>query len=221
LATGERDGHERPELHDVSADAFHQAMSRLRQHIGAGPDGWYIPPAVKGAYRIGPRVGCDWTLFQTLVAEAEDAAARHDTATAIAYYREALELVEGEPFVDVPPGAYTYADTKGLLTDIPLAVAKAAHDLAALALPTDARTALWAAEQGRLILPTQLKLFDMAGAAAAELGDAAALERILQAKCWAHERLDPDGGVPPETMALFRHLRERMAARELEESTAR
>ncbi len=56
------------------------------------------------------------------------------------------------------------------------------------------------------MLPTQLSLFDHAMAASAELGDLAGLEQPLAARCWAHSQLDPDGGVPPETNGLYRHL---------------
>ncbi|MCA1671286.1 MAG: hypothetical protein LC799_03460 [Actinobacteria bacterium] len=47
------------------------------------------------------------------------------------------------------------------------------------------------------------------------MGDAGALERIIQAKCWAHEQLDPDGGVPVETMELYRHLKAKLATKEM------
>jgi hypothetical protein len=57
-------------------------------------------------------------------------------------------------------------------------------------------TPLWATQQGLLLLPTQLCLFDAAMAASAELGDVAGLEQALAAKC----------GVPPETNELYRHL---------------
>ena len=67
-------------------------------------------------------------------------------------------------------------------------------------------TPLWATQQGLLLLPTQLCLFDAAMAASAELGDVAGLEQALAAKCWAHAQIDPDCGVPPETNELYRHL---------------
>ena len=174
-----------------------------------------MPPAVDGAYSPGPGFGCDWVLFQALVAAGAQAAARHETAKAIALYREALELVNGEPFADVPPGSCTWADAKHLITDIQLAVAKAATDLAKLAMSAEPETAAWAAQQGLLLLPTQLELFDTWAIAAAEMGDAGALEQCIKAKCWAHEQLDPDGGVAPETMELYRRLKAKLADKDL------
>jgi len=195
-----------PKLREITPKSFHQGMSRLRAILGQGANGWHIPPAVDGAYSPGTDVGCDWTLFQALAASGVASLARQDTARAIALYREALELVQGEPFSAVPGDAFAWAEAKHLVTDIRLAVAKVAHDLASVTRESDPTTALWATQQGLLLLPTQLGLFDQAMAASAELGDVAGLERMLAAKCWAHGEIDPDGGVPPETSDLYRHL---------------
>ena len=205
------DGRER--LQDVSAETFHQAMSRLRKQLGEGVSGWHLPNAVDGAYGIGAGVGCDWTLFEALTQAAADAAARHDTPKAIGLYREALQLIEGEPFADVAPGSHSWVDSEHLATDIRLAVTTAASSLAELAMASEPETAVWATEQGRLLLPTQLALFDTWMAAAAAMGDAEGIDQALQAKCWAHEQLDPDGGIPPETMELYRHLRAQVTGR--------
>ena len=204
-----------PRLRDVSPEAFHQAMSRLRRQLGEGAAGWHLPLAVDGAYSPGPGVGCDWILFRGLVAAGADAGAHHETAEAIALYREALELVQGEPFADVAPGSCNWADAKHLVTDMQLAVSTAASDLAKLAITTEPETAVWAAQQGLLLLPTQLELFDTWMTAAAEMGDSGALDQCVQAKCWAHEQLDPDGGVAPETMELYRRLKAKLSNKEL------
>jgi hypothetical protein len=204
---------ERERLHEVTVDTFHQAMSRLRKQLGEGALGWHLPMAVHGAYVPGPGVGCDWTLFQALAALGAEAAARHETAKAIRLYREALELVEGEPFADVPPGSHVWVETEHLDTDIRLAVSQAASQLAEVAMHSDPETALWATHQGRLLLPTQLNLFDTWMTAAAELGDANGVDQALQAKTWAYGQLDPDGGVPPETMELYRHLMAKVSGR--------
>jgi hypothetical protein len=201
-------------LQEVTVDTFHQAMSRLRKQLGEGASGWHLPMAVHGTYVPGPGVGCDWTLFQALAALGAEAAARHETAKAIRLYREAVELVEGEPFADVPPGSHVWVETEHLDTDIRLAVAHAASQLAEVAMHSDPATALWATQQGRLLLPTQLNLFDTWMMAAAELGDANGIDQALQAKTWAYRQLDSDGGVPPETMELYRHLIAKVSGRE-------
>jgi hypothetical protein len=205
---------ERERLQEVTVDTFHQAMSRLRKQLGEGAAGWHLPMAVEGAYVPGPGVGCDWTLFQALAALGAEAAARHETAKAIRLYREALDLVQGEPFADVPPGSHVWVDTEHLVTDIRLAVSRAASQLADVAMSTEPETALWATQQGRLLLPTQLDLFDTWMTAAAELGDAAGIDEALQAKTWAYGQLDPDAGVPPETMQLYRHLMAKVNGRD-------
>jgi len=201
---------QRPTLKEMTTESFHQAMSRLRRQLGQGAAGPHLPLAVDGGYVPGPGVGCDWTLFQGLVALGAEAAARHETDKAIAAYWEALQLVAGQPFADVAGGACVWADAKQLTTDIGLAVAEAAATLAELAMPTDPETAVRATQQGLLLLPTQLPLFDSWMYAATELGDAAGLQRALDAKCWAHNQLDPDAGVPPETMNLYRTLMRRL-----------
>ncbi|HEX2185107.1 MAG TPA: bacterial transcriptional activator domain-containing protein, partial [Chloroflexota bacterium] len=208
-------------LQEVTVDTFHQAMSRLRKQLGEGALGWHLPMAVHGAYVPGPGVGCDWTLFQALAALGAEAAARHETAKAIRLYREALELVEGEPFADVPPGSHVWVETEHLDTDIRLAVSQAASQLAEVAMHSDPETALWATQQGRLLLPTQLNLFDTWMMAAAELGDANGIDQALQAKTWAYGQLDPDGGVPPETMELYRHLMAKVNGRERVDQSGR
>ena len=190
----------------MSADTFHQAMSRLRRQLGEGASGWHLPMADGGAYVIGSEVGCDWTLFQALAAAAAEANGRRDRVEAMALYREALELVEGEPFADVAPGSYGWADAEQLVTDIRNAVRDAASELARLAMPAEPETAVWATQRGLLLLPTQLKLFDTWMTGAAAMGDVDGLQQAWQAKCWAHEQLDPQGGVPPDTMELYRHL---------------
>ncbi len=47
------------------------------------------------------------------------------------------------------------------------------------------------------------------------MGDAGALEQCIKAKCWAHEQLDPDGGVAPETMELYRRLKAKLFDKQL------
>ncbi len=217
---------ERRRFQEVTPKAVYEAMSRLRKQLGEGTRGWHLPVAVDGAYGIGAGVGCDWTLFRGLVQAAADAVADHDTDRALALYREALELVQGDdPFADVltsgpadSDGPYAWAESRQLVTDIRLAVGKTVKDAAALATPVDPRLAVWATEVGLEVLPLQLTLFDLQMVALAELGDAAGLERTQMAKCWAHEQLDPDGGVPPETVELYRHLMAKMAQRETVES---
>lgn len=198
-------------LRDISPEAFHQAMSRLRRQMGEGAGGWHVPVAVDGTYVPGPGVGCDWVLFRALT-EAAEGLSRHDSAQAIALYCEALDLIQGEPFVDCAPGSCTWAEANGLVTTIRLAVSEAVAHLAKLALPSQPKLALEGARKGLLLLPTQLQLFDTWFHAAGELGDLAVLDQALEAKSWAEQQINPDGGVSPETMELYRRLKAKINA---------
>ena len=115
----------------------------------------------------------------------------------------------------MPPGSCTWADAKHLIADIQVAVGKAAGDLAKVAMATEPETVAWAAQKGLLLLPTHLELFDTWAIAATEMGDAGALEQCIKAKCWAHEQLDPDGGVAHETMELYRRLKAKLLDKQL------
>ncbi len=189
---------------EVSYDTFKETVSRVRKHLGNHGDGRrHLPPAASNAYRLGPSVGSDWSCFKALVAAAARAPARE----AMRLYREALEMVQGEPFAEVVKGTYVWAESEMLVHTIPLAVSDAAASLGELALANgNPELAHWASVQGLLVSPCQQSLFRVDMRAAAERGDAEGIDRALRAATRAHQSVDPETEVPAETLELYRQL---------------
>ncbi len=182
---------------------FREAMSRLRVHLGR--EGGHLPPASRGGYGLGERVGCDWCWFQELAAAARSARG----SDAIELWREALALVRGEPFGGVCDDTepFGWAVSELLVADMEIAITEAADTLANLALASnDPDTALWATRQGHLASPQQLSLFDVQMHVARHRLDADALNRALRARRIAEQGLNPTSDVPAETMALYERL---------------
>ena len=189
---------------EITYGTFKQAVSRARRHLGTDAAGSpHIPEAVNGHYCLGPGVGCDWCWFRDLV----EAAARATGADAIALYREALELVRGEPFANVAKGTYVWAWSEQHVYDMQVAITKAADTLSRLALDAgDADTAAWATHQGRLADPAQLSLFDWDMHVAHRRRDVDGLHRAYKARRRAQTLADPLSEVPRETVELYERL---------------
>ncbi len=192
---------------EVKTKTFVQAVSRARRHLG-GPA--HLPEAAGGAYRLGPGVGCSWTVFQQLAGAAAHAA----PGEAITLWSEALRLVRGEPFAGVANGTYVWAWSEHLVYDMQVAITRAADTLAALALSQDdPDTAAWATRQGLAAMPEQLSLFDWEMRVAAHRGDRPGLDAAYRARRRAEEVLDPFGGVAPECASLYEQLAAGLRAR--------
>jgi hypothetical protein len=89
---------------------------------------------------------------------------------------DALSLVRGAPFSDVPAGTYGWADTTPLGSDLANAVHRAAVDLAGLAVDArDDDLAAWAVERGLVVWPTDETLHRLALTAASGSTDPARL----------------------------------------------
>lgn len=85
------------------------ALSQLREHIGLAGDGVpYLPATTAdGALQLHPAVMTDLAVFVALCDRARVAASNE----ALALYRDALMLIEGEPFDD---GGYEWATAAAL-----------------------------------------------------------------------------------------------------------
>ena len=189
---------------DLDPKSFRQAMSRLRACLGR--EAGHLPNAVAGAYPLGESVGCDWTWFGELSAAA---AAQADPAEAIALWREALELVRGQPFGGgLDAGRpYGWAYSEFLVYDMQREITRAADALASLALANDdPDTTRWAVRQGHLATPGQLSLFDWEMRVARHRLDADALRLARNARRRAEQELDPGADLPAETVALYERL---------------
>ena len=191
---------------ELDPKSFREAMSRVRGHLGR--DTGHLPPAVAGAYFLGDEVGSDWTLFKQLSAAA-GSAARSDPTEAIALWREALELVRGEPFGGGlhDAGAYGWAYSEMLVYEMQRQITDAAHHLAELALAADdPETTLWATKQGHLATPGQLSLFEWQMRVARHRLDADGLKLAYRSRRLAEQTLDPTADVAPETTQLYQRL---------------
>ena len=199
-----------PDQDTASYASFKETLSRVRKHLGDDSRGRrHLPPAVASAYRLGPYVGCDWSWFQGLVADA----GRAGPEEALRLYREALELVGGEPFAGVVKGTYVWAWSEGLVYAIELGVAKAAAAMGQMALDHgDPEAARWASARGLAASPTQQSLFRVEMRAAAQLADSDGITRAMEAATRAQQSVDPETDPPAETVELYRHLMGRRAA---------
>ncbi|MHA6764305.1 LysM peptidoglycan-binding domain-containing protein [Streptacidiphilus sp. PAMC 29251] len=97
------------------------AMSRLREWLGAGPDG--VPWLPESAWRLHHAVSCDWADFQELYRLGMNARGPAEDAA----LRRALDLVRGGPFA----GAHQlYPWAEPFRQDMISAVIDASHELA-------------------------------------------------------------------------------------------
>lgn len=191
---------------ELDPKSFREAMSRVRGHLGR--DAGHLPAAVGGAYFLGENVECDWTLFKQL-STAAASAARSDPAKAMALWREALELVRGEPFGGGlhEQGAYGWAYSELLVYDMQREITEAADALAELALAIDdPDTTLWATRQGHVASPNQLTLFDWEMRVARHRLDLDGLKHAYRSRRLAEQTLDPTADVLPETAQLYEQL---------------
>nr|MDP9420829.1 hypothetical protein [Actinomycetota bacterium] len=194
---------------DLDPKSFREAISRVRAHLGR--EARHLPEARAGAYHLADSVGCDWAWFQALSA----AAARSSPSEAMALWREALELVRGEPFGGGLEEArpYLWAYSELLVYEMQVAITKAADALAELALAhDDPEMALWATGQGHLATPSQLSLFDWQMRAAAHRGDRDGLNLAFRSRRQVEQSLDAGADVPPEVVELYERLQREIMA---------
>ncbi len=110
----------------VSIETFRSYVSAARTAAGEAA----LPKNDSGTYRIGEGVWTDWAIFSELTGRA----ARLDAALARPLLAEALSLVRGMPFSEVPEGRYGWAVTSGLAEEMRCAITQAACRLCDLSL---------------------------------------------------------------------------------------
>jgi DNA-binding SARP family transcriptional activator len=195
----------------VNDATFRSAVSRSRRWLGTASNGEDHLRAIEdGRYRLGPSVACDWQDFRRLVARAR---AAEDSDAAMELFREAIQLVRGEPFAEVLPNTYGWAWAEQLVSAIEVAVSDAAAELGRLAMARgDVATAGWAASRGLAVCPGHEGLFQLRMLAAAEDEDYDAVEQAYRDAVRAARALDPLDEVAPETRLLYEQLRDRRRA---------
>ncbi len=194
---------------DAAAKTLFNTAYAARRAMGADEAGEALFPAGtrNGLYQVSPQVTVDVERAATLAAEAK---AHADPQLAMAHYRAALELVEGEPLANALSG-YSWWEAEGHGARIAAVLVDAACCLAALAAEAGhfdlARRGL---ERARLVEPYSEALSRAAMELAAVEGDADRL-RLEWRECQRRvDALDP-GAVPsPRTETLYGELSRRV-----------
>lgn len=188
---------------EVAASTFRAEISRVRVALGRDADGqWYLPMSSREGYVIN--MASDWTRFRELTARAH----RRPPAESIPLLEEALSLVRGRPFEDVPEHSYGWAWSEQLVSTMEVAVAEAAEQLADLALAAgQPAMARWAARQGLLVTPGREALYQAWMQAAADAGNLDDLDQAWRDVWRAVQAIDPLEEPRPDTRALYDSLR--------------
>ncbi len=190
---------------------FNTTVSTTRSRLGRGRDGaLHLPHFVSsgGLYRLGARVTTDLARFEARVLHARRCA----PGTAIETLRSALDLVRGKPFEG--ERGYEWAFSEGLIANIEMAIADAAHELAQLYLDTgDPKEATWAAMQGLIAAPGDEILYRDRMLACDRAGNPAGVETVMDELCSVVEALEPYDQLHPETLALYERISHRKRSR--------
>jgi DNA-binding SARP family transcriptional activator len=190
---------------EISDATFHSTVSRARSALAQlGEPATLLPDGrAAGSFQLDRTLESDWTRFQRLTA----AARRASSNDAIDLLTEALALVRGEPFAEVPPNTYAWAWSEQLVTDIETAVADAADQLAQLAIDAgDPDAAAWACQQGLLAVPNREGLYRRLMEAADQQGDLDGVHSAWRRAVQAAKNIDDLEEVQPETQLLYDRL---------------
>jgi hypothetical protein len=131
----------------LEADTIRTYASTLRRAVGAD----HLPDAGRAGYALAG-FGSDWARFQEIVGGV---APEDEPALEAAKLAEALSLIRGAPFSDLPASGFVWVATELMISQVEVAVIAAARRLVALALAAgDWPLAAWAAERALAVVPT-------------------------------------------------------------------
>jgi DNA-binding SARP family transcriptional activator len=194
---------------DAAAKTLFNTAYAARRAMGAGVDGAPLFPGANrnGLYQLSPEVTVDVQRAATLVAEAK---AHDDGQLAMAHYRAALDLVEGEPLANALSG-YSWWEAEGHGARIAAVLVDAACCLATLAADAGLfELARWGLERARLVEPYSEALSRAAMELAAAEGDADRL-RLEWRECQRRvDALDPGASPSSRTETLYGELSRRV-----------
>jgi hypothetical protein len=152
-----------------SIRTFRTYVSSLRTATGNVA----LPEASKGTYGLGPGVATDWDWFQAEVAFART----QPPDRARPLLAPAFDFIRGPLFSGVPKGRYRWAFDDGLVSQMEVAIIKAASEFAELCFDAEEPEAALAG-LGRALLATKdLGVADDLLTAAGATGNPATLER--------------------------------------------
>ncbi|WP_396230852.1 bacterial transcriptional activator domain-containing protein [Frankia sp. EI5c] len=155
---------------------------------------------------LSPDVRCDWELF---VAYTHRAARPDDASDPQSDLRDALSLISGPLWSDLPAGRYQWVGTTPVESTMRDAVIDAAHRLASLSLERgDTITAMAACRTGLRAVPAAETLWRDLLRTVAARGDRRTLEAVAAEFYRAVAARPGRGGTvtEPETDALIQEL---------------
>lgn len=194
---------------DAASKTLFNTAYAARRAMGVDEEGAPLFPAGTrhGLYQLSPKVTVDVQRAVTLASEAK---AQTDPAAAIAHYRAALSLVEGEPLANALAG-YAWWEAEGHGGRVAAVLVDAACVMAALASEGGFfELARWGLEQARIVEPYSEALSRSAMQLAAAEGDADRL-RLEWRECQRRvDALDPGGSPSARTESLYGELSRRV-----------
>ncbi len=194
---------------DAAAKTLFNTAYAARRAMGVDHDGAPLFPAGtrNGLYQVSPRVTVD---VHRAIALAEAGRSQADPDLAIAHFRAALHLVEGEPLANALSG-YSWWEAEGHGGRIAAVLVDAACSMAALASETGHfDLARWGLERARLVEPYSEALSRAAMQVAATEGDADRL-RLEWRECQRRvDALDPGSSPSSRTESLYGELSRRV-----------
>ncbi len=177
--------------------------------MGTDPSGQPLFPTGtrNGLYQLAPSVTTD---VQRAIALVTEGKAQTEPKLAMAYYRAALGLVEGEPLANALSG-YSWWEAEGHGARLAAVLVDAACSLAALAVEGKFfRLGRDGLEKARLVEPYSEALSRAAMELAAAEGDADRL-RLEWRECQRRvDALDPGSTPSPRTETLYGELSRRV-----------
>jgi DNA-binding SARP family transcriptional activator len=194
---------------DAASKTLFNTAYAARRAMGVDEKGEPLFPAGtrQGLYQLSPRVTVDMHRAMALATEAK---AQSDPAGAIAYFRAALDLVEGEPLANALSG-YSWWEAEGHGGRIAAVLVDAACALASLA--SDAGLfdlARWGLERARVVEPYSEALSRSAMQVAAAEGDADRLRQEWRECQRRVDALDPGSSPSARTESLYGELSQRV-----------
>ncbi len=194
---------------DAASKTLFNTAHAARRAMGVDELGEPLFPAGSrnGLYQVSPRVTVDVRRAMALAARG---ASVDDPALAIAHYRAALELVEGEPLANALSG-YSWWEAEGHGGRIATVLVDAACSMATLASEGGHfELAHWGLERARLLEPYSETLSRAAMQLAAAEGDADRL-RLEWRECLRMvDALDPGSTPSLRTESLYGELSRRV-----------
>ena len=190
---------------DATSKTLFNTAHAARRALGSDAAGAPLFPAAtrNGHYQLSAEVSVDAHRAASLCSEAR---AQSEPEPAIAYYRAALELVEGEPLANVLSG-YSWWEAEGHGGRLAAVLVDAACAMAALATRAGhLELARWGIEQARLVEPYSESLSRAAMEVAAAAGDPDRLRREWRACQRMIDALDPGSSPSQRTETLYGEL---------------